>query len=243
MIMSATTSPIFSSVGRKFIMAVTGLGWVLFVIAHLFGNLTLLMGPEAFNGYAHFLESLMHGLFIYFAEAGLILFLVAHAISGVWVYINKLRARGSRYAVTADAGGVSRKTLSSRAMILTGPLLLVFIVLHVLHFKYGPEYTTTVHGVVMRDLYRLVVAEFHKPLITALYVLVMILLGSHLRHGVWSAIQSLGATRPSVIPALCRLSLAVGIVLAFGFIYIPLHVMLFIKTTGPAVAAMTGGLP
>ncbi len=241
--MSFASSAILSSVGRKFTMAVTGLGGVLFITVHLIGNLTLLMGSDAFNGYAHFLEGLMHGIFIHIAEAGLILLLLAHAISGIWVYINKRRARDSRYAVAADAGGISRKTISSRAMIVTGPLLLVFIVLHIMHFKYGPHYTTVVHGQEMRDLYRLVVEEFHKPLITALYVLVMIILGSHLRHGIWSAIQSLGATRPSLITPLFRLSLVISIILAFGFIYIPIHVMLFTKIAGPAVATMTGGLP
>lgn len=240
-----------SSVGRKFLMAVTGLALSLFVMVHLVGNLLLLRqdGGDAFNGYAHFLLNLGHGAVIYLAEAGLILFFGLHAWSGVQVFLQKRRARREGYEVTADAGGASRKTLASKTMILTGPVLLLFLVLHVAHFKYGPgveqDYVTVAHGAELRDLYRLVVEEFNRPLVTFGYIVVMAMLGLHLRHGFWSAFQSLGATNPRLLPGLTAAALVVGLLLGFGFIYIPLHLLLF---TDPATViepvreAAAGGL-
>ena len=233
----------WSSVGRKIIMALTGLSLFLFVVAHLIGNLTILMGAEAFNGYAHFLMSLMHGKFIYLAEAGLILFFLLHAWSGIKVWLQKRGAREQGYEVVGNAGGASQKTLASRSMILTGPVLLLFVILHVKHFKFGPVYTTMVHGEEVRDLFRLVVDEFNKPVMVLLYVVTMVLLGTHLKHGVWSAFQSMGWTSKRVLPALTTLSAVTGVALAAGFIYVPLHVFFFIdpQTALDAAAQITSG--
>jgi succinate dehydrogenase / fumarate reductase cytochrome b subunit len=240
--MTSVVQQVWTSVGRKVLMAVTGLGLFMFVGGHLAGNFTLLMGADAFNGYAYFLEHLAHGWFLYAAEAGLILFFLLHAFSGVKVYRQNRRARARGYHVAADAGGASKKTWASRSMILTGPVILVFVVLHVVHFKFGPNvaegYTTVVNGQPMRDLYQLVIEEFNKAPVTIAYILVMVLLGLHLRHGFWSSLQSLGLTNPRTLPGLVLLSTLLGTVLAFGFIYIPIHVYLFIE---PGAAALTAG--
>ena len=240
--MTSLCRQVWTSVGRKILMAATGLGLFLFIIGHLVGNFTLLVGPEAFNGYAHFLEHLAHGWFIYAAEGGVVLFFLLHAFSGVKVYRQNRQARRVGYHMEAHAGGASKKTWASRSMILTGPVILVFVVLHVWHFKFGPNvaegYAAEVHGQAMRDLYQLVIEEFNKAPMTAAYVLVMVLLGLHLRHGFWSALQSLGLTNRRTLPALVTLSVVLGTVLAFGFIYIPIHIYLFIE---PGAATLTAG--
>lgn len=240
--MGTLVKSLWTSVGRKVLMALTGLALFLFVVAHLVGNFTLLISSEAFNGYAYFLEHLGHGAFIYFAEAGLIAFFLLHAVSGVTVWMQKRAARRQGYQIVADAGGASKKSLASRTMIITGPILLLFVVLHVRHFKFGPVYETIVHGVEMRDLYLLVVQEFNKLPVVAAYIVVMVLLGFHLWHGVWSAFQSLGLTNKRTLPALTALSIVLGVALAVGFIYIPLHVFLFIEPDGAstAVACLIG---
>jgi succinate dehydrogenase / fumarate reductase cytochrome b subunit len=233
-----------SSVGRKVAMAVTGLGLAAFVATHLVGNFTLLLGPEAFNEYAHFLEHLVHGGFIYAAEAGLVAFFLLHAISGLKVYLQKRKARPVPYARAGDAGGPSRKTLASRSMILTGPLLLLFVVLHVCHFKFGPgvaeRYVYDLHGVEIRDLYRLVVEQFNRWEVVVAYVGAMVLLGLHLRHGFWSAFQSLGASNDKWIRLLTAMGWAVAVLLAVGFVYIPVHVLLFVEPVGPATVSLPG---
>ncbi len=239
--MSVIMRHAWSSVGRKVLMALTGLGLVVFVVFHLLGNLTLLMGRDAFNGYAYFLEHLAHGVFIYVAEAGLLLFFLLHAVSGVKVWLQARQARGTDYEVVADAGGASRKTWASRTMIVTGPVLLVFLVLHVLHFKFGDGvaegYAAPLHGAEVRDLYGLVVREFNKFPVVFAYVVVMVLLGFHLRHGFWSACQSLGLANPRTLPALVAVSAVLGVVLAIGFIYIPVHIYAFVEDTRAAVGS------
>lgn len=201
---------------------------VLFVVGHLAGNLTLLLGAEAFNNYAHFLKHLMHGAFIYIAEAGLLLFFFTHIWMGVTVWLHKGRAREEGYEVAGNAGGESKKSLSSLTMILSGISLAIFVVIHLLHFKFGPAeaqgYLTTIDGQPARDLYRLVIEEFHKPLPTIAYVAFMLFLGLHLRHGFWSAFQSLGVGSPRLTPAINTAALILALVLAIGFLALPVYV-------------------
>ncbi|MBU0678799.1 MAG: succinate dehydrogenase cytochrome b subunit [Verrucomicrobia bacterium] len=220
--MSTLRKRAWSSVGTKIINGATGLGLFLFVAIHLVGNLTLLVGSDAFNGYAHFLEHLLHGSFIYIAEAGLILVFLFHIASAVSVWWSKKRSRPVAYASDKGAGGPSKMTLASKTMIVSGAVILLFIVYHIKHFKYGTVYTTEVHGTEMRDLYRLVVEEFSKAPMAFGYTAVMVLLGMHLRHGFWSAFQSLGLNRASVTPALFTTALVVALLLAVGFIMIPM---------------------
>jgi len=229
-----------TTVGRKLLNGLTGFGLFAFVVGHLVGNLTLLLGPDAFNGYAAFLEGLGHGAAVILIEIGLVAFFVVHIVTGTRIWLRKRAARPTAYAVVGDAGGASRKTLSSRSMLLSGVFLLVFVVLHVSHFKLGTVYTTTLHGEEVRDLYRLVIEEFNQPAITAAYVLAMLFLGLHLRHGAWSMIQTLGATNRRLLPALYGGGAIVAIVLALGFIALPLYVLLVLD---PATTSAIGGMP
>jgi succinate dehydrogenase / fumarate reductase cytochrome b subunit len=233
----------WSSVGRKVLMALTGLGLALFVVIHLLGNLLILVGAEAFNSYAYFLEHLGHGAFIYIADAGLLAFFLIHAASGIEVYRGKRRARAQGYELPGDAGGASKKSFASLSMIITGPIILLFVILHVIHFKFGPgmedaaRYVFPYEGKEIRHLYLLVVEAFQNPVIVIGYVAVMLMLGLHLQHGVWSGFQSLGWTNRKVLPVLVSVSWVLGVLLALGFVYIPIHVFAFLDPETVAQAA------
>jgi len=217
----------WSSVGKKFIMAVTGLGLFAFVVIHLLENLTLLIGNRtAYNKWTHLLEQF--GWALKLIEIGLVLFFLIHIISGVSVWLDKRRARPAPYDKVANAGGPSRKTISSTTMIITGVVLAVFIIIHVKTFKYGPGvaegYVQNVDGVAMRDMYRLVIETFHKIGYVVWYVGALVFMGFHLRHGFWSAFQSLGALNPRFSPAVYALGVLLAVVLALGFIILPIWI-------------------
>ena len=219
-----------SSIGRKLINGFTGLLLVGFVIGHLTGNFLLLAGPEAFNDYAYFLEHLFHGVGLIIAEVGLVVLFLSHAWSGYSVWRRKWEARKSGYQLPGDAGGVSKKSISSTTMLWTGCLLLLFVAIHVAQFKFGVgdevNRMVTVDGVYMRDLYGLVVDSFGYAPITIFYLLVMSALGFHLWHGAWSAFQSLGLANGEYLPVITKAAHAVAALLAAGFLFLPAYIMI-----------------
>jgi succinate dehydrogenase / fumarate reductase cytochrome b subunit len=219
-----------SPIGKKLITGITGLGLTFFVLMHMVGNLSMFSGDDAYNEYAHFLASL--GPLLYAVEAGLVLFFLAHAVNGFKIWIGKRKARPQAYAVYNSAGGPSMQSSSSRSMIITGIILLVFLVFHLISFKFGPggpgnadaSYLTTVNGVEMRDLARLVREKFALSWYTFGYTAIMLLLVAHLRHGVWSALQSLGAMRPSLSALIHTIGGLLGLGIGLGFIVMPLAI-------------------
>lgn len=214
------SSVLWSSVGKKILTGITGLLLSLFVLGHMGGNINLFIGANAFNSYTKKLESL--GVILYIIEIGLVSVFVIHAIIGISIYLKKRSARPEPYMKVGDAGGNSQKSVSSETMIWTGLIMFVFTILHLITFKYGPHYSTVVDGVEMRDLYRLVIEVFQSPSYAFGYVLVMILLGFHLRHGFWSAFQSLGLTNPRMKAVVYSLGIFISFLLAVGFLSMPL---------------------
>lgn len=208
-----------TSVGTKLLIALTGLALVGFLIFHLAGNLLLFFGPAAYNEHAH---GLISNPLVVPAEFGLLAIFLLHAFKAVSNFVRNRGARPKRYEVAKWAGGASRKSLGSASMIVSGLLILAFVPLHLIKFKYGPYYHAPEPGV--RDLYRLLIEVFQSGWTVAVYVLTMILIGMHLRHGVSSSLQSLG-----LIPARwTRLFLMTGIAVALlvggGFVLIPIYV-------------------
>ena len=125
-----------SSIGRKLLTGVTGLALVGFLLEHLYSNLLYFSSdPNAYNENAHFLISLD---LVYVLEVGLLTFFVVHIIVGISIYLRKRKARPNGYTTYRSAGKPSRQSLSSRTMIFTGLVLLVFMVMHVISFTYGP---------------------------------------------------------------------------------------------------------
>ena len=220
-IASSRTAPYSSSIAKKLLTGVTGLGLVTFVVVHLLGNLTLFFSASAYNNLAHIIESL--GPLTYLVEALLLLVAIIHIAVGIQIHIGKHKARPVGYSEYVSAGEPSRQTLSSRTMIISGLVLGVFLVMHLATFKFGPYYALpgALPGSSHRDLSRLVFETFHKPGYTAGYVVVLSLLGLHLRHGIWSALQSVGiATKPAVYVG----SAILGGAIALGFIGLPLSI-------------------
>jgi succinate dehydrogenase / fumarate reductase cytochrome b subunit len=213
-----------SSVGRKILTGITGLGLFLFVVEHLLGNLLALKkDPAPFNTYSHTLISL--GWILIVAEIGLLAFFIIHIFNAISInVVSKKKARPVGYYKTASAGKPSHKTLSAITMAISGAILLIFIIIHLKTFKFGPEYTMVIDGVEMRDLHRLVVEVFQKPGYVLWYVVALVILGFHLSYGFWSAFQSLGINHPRLTPALSILGYVFAILIAGGFISIPIWI-------------------
>ncbi len=226
----SSKNPLRSPIGKKLVTGVTGLGLVVFVFIHMTGNLALFTGNEAYNQYTHFLTSL--GGLLYVIEAGLVAFFLFHIVNGIQIWLGKRKARPVGYDTYKSAGSPSQQSASSRSMIITGLILAVFLVVHVISFKFGPggpgnadpAYVTTIGGEEVRDLAKLVRENFASPFYTFGYTFVMLLLVVHLRHGIWSALQSLGAMRPSLTPLVYTIGAVVGVLIGAGFIALPLAI-------------------
>jgi len=216
-------SVLWSSVGKKYISGITGLMLFSFLVVHLVGNFTLLSGAETFNSYAHFLEGLAHGWFIYAAEAVLIVLFVSHVIAGIAVTVDGWRARPESYKKNRNAGGASMKSWSSRTMFYTGLIILVFLPIHIVMFKFGGAGMVESDGASMKDFFTLVTVDFTNPYIAFGYGAVMFLVGMHLKHGFWSAFQSLGLNTIEWKTVLHRLALVMAIFVGGGFLLLPLY--------------------
>lgn len=226
-------SIIGSSTGRKFINAITGVGLVLFIIVHLAGNLTLFSSnPDFFNKYAKTLHDF--GWLLYAAEIGLLLLFTFHIVSAIKVSLENRKARSRGYEYSARAGQPSKRSFASETMAISGLTLMAFVIWHVWSFRFGPGvaegYVTQIDGEQARDLYSLVYDYFASPLYVALYVGVMALLGFHLRHGFWSALQTLGLNSPENSSRNYATGLILAIILSVGFLLIP--VWIFYKANG-----------
>jgi succinate dehydrogenase / fumarate reductase cytochrome b subunit len=202
-----------SSVGKKLMMALTGMAFIGFLAAHLAGNLTIYGGKAAFNGYAEKLQSL--GPVLNLFRAGLITFALVHVLTGLYLFLLNRNARPVGYRLHATAGG---RTLSSRTMPYTGILILAFVVFHLFHFTFVDKTATTVFDIVA--------AAFNQPVYILVYAAFMIVVALHVRHGFWSAFQTLGVNHPKYMPAVSIVSIAAGIVVALGFGLLPLVIAL-----------------
>jgi succinate dehydrogenase / fumarate reductase cytochrome b subunit len=211
-----------SSVGTKILIAVTGLSLFGFLIVHLAGNLLLLVGPASFN---HYSDKLISNPLIYIAEAGLAALFVLHVFKTLTNWAANRSARPVGYQMKQWAGYTSRKTVGSTTMIYTGVVTFVFVLLHLKTFKFGSWYQAAGEPEV-RDLYRLTMEVFSNPAYVGFYVICMVLIFLHLRHGLSSALQSLGVNHPRYN----RLVLTIGTVLAVliggGFALIPIWAFL-----------------
>jgi len=200
----------------KLLIGVTGFALFLYLIIHILGNLIVFFGPAAFNKYAFTLEG---NPLIPIIEIGLLLIFLIHVYKTVRMFLANQTARPVRYVKKKSAGRPSRKTLASSTMIASGLWLLVFIVIHVKAFRYGTEYEWPAGG---RDLYRLEMENFTNPLTVGFYVLSMVVVGSHLWHGISSSLQSLGLDHPRWTPRFVFAGKVFAVAIAGGFIVISL---------------------
>ncbi|MBA2706369.1 MAG: succinate dehydrogenase cytochrome b subunit [Gemmatimonadaceae bacterium] len=205
-----------SAIGKKAVMGVTGLIGIGFVIAHLAGNLLVFSGAEAINRYSHFLKST--GELLWLLRAVLIGAVIMHVIAAVQLTRQNRAARPVEY--------VNREpqvsTLASRTMRWGGTVLLLFIVIHILHFTTGTLKPAGVFSTA--DVYSNIVASFRLWWVALFYVVSIIILGFHLFHGAWSSVRSLGVRQPSTNPLQRKVALAVAIFVWLGFTVVPVAV-------------------
>jgi succinate dehydrogenase / fumarate reductase cytochrome b subunit len=205
-----------SMVGKKVVMGVTGLIGVGFVILHSLGNLLIFRGPAAINSYSHFLKNTGEALWV--LRIVLIVAVILHVIAAVQLTRQSRAARPIGY-VKRDPQAA---TIASRTMRWGGALLLIFIVLHILHFTTG---TIRPAGVFSEeDVYANMVRSFQIWWVALFYVVSMIALGLHLFHGAWSSVRSIGARRESAEPLHHRVSLVLAIFVWAAFTAIPVAI-------------------
>jgi len=210
-----------SSVGTKLLIGFTGLLLFAYLILHLAGNLFVFGGQDSFNHYAHMLVS---NPLVLPAEIALAAFFVVHIYKAVTMWAANQRARPQGYEMKQWAGYKSRKSVASTTMIWTGLVILVFVVIHLAQMKFGAWYQ--IGDPPIRDLYRTEVEVFSSLPWVAVYVLCMVLVGFHLRHGISSAFQSLGADHPVYTKRLVILGTVLAILIGGGFAVIPIWVYL-----------------
>jgi succinate dehydrogenase / fumarate reductase cytochrome b subunit len=212
-----------STVGKKVIMAVTGLIWVGFVILHMAGNLQAFLGAEKLNGYA----AMLHGPLEEVVLLQRIVLFVALVLHVTMAYQLTQRSRAAR-PVGYQLREPQVSTLSSRTMRWGGVLVLLFIIFHILHFttrNIDPAHAAgNIDAAGRFDLYSDVVGSFQIWWVTALYVFAMIFLGFHLWHGAWASIRTLGYAKPSDHPLKRRIAAVVATVIWVGFILVPIGV-------------------
>lgn len=206
-----------SSIGRKQLVAVTGLLLCGFLVSHLAGNFLLMVGPDAFNLYSHKLISL--GAALWAIEFALLVIFLVHLGLAVKLTIENKKARGvQKYAVKRNTGRGT--TFMSASMPYTGVVLLIFVILHLMNLKFGSYYETTVDGVVMRDIYRTTMEYFANPMNVAWYVIAMVAAALHTAHGFSSAFQSLGLNHGRYYPKIKLIGYVYAVAVGGGFAFL-----------------------
>ena len=205
-----------SSVGTKLLIGTTGVLLVFYLLIHIAGNLVVFLGPAAFNKYAFTLES---QAVLPIVELILLSWFVVHIYKTVRMFLSNQSARPVAYVKKKSAGHTTRKTFASTTMIFSGLWLLVFLLIHVraFHDGWGTQYEWPAGG---RDLYRQEMETFRNPLMVAFYVISMLVVGSHLWHGVSSGFQSLGADKPVWTRFIIPAGKVLAVLVAGGFIVI-----------------------
>jgi succinate dehydrogenase / fumarate reductase cytochrome b subunit len=202
-------------VGKKAIMAVSGLVLFGFVIGHLLGNLQVFLGPEVLNAYGEFLR----------ANPGLLwgtrIVVLAAVLMHIWAAISLTNARRAARPVAYKRWEARDSTYSSRTMMMSGPLVAVYIVYHLLHLTLGTVHPSFEEG----DVYGNLVSGLANPVVAAAYIVAMVMLGLHLRHGMWSMFQSIGISHPVHTPRLKALAALVAAAIVAGYISIPLAIL------------------
>ena len=214
--MASRSGTFSSSVGTKIVIGLSGIALFLYLLIHIAGNLVVFLGPAAYNKYAYTLEG---SPVLPIIEIGLLLLFLVHIYKTVRMFVGNQRTRPVGYAKKQYAGPPSRKTLASSTMIISGLWLVAFLIIHVKTFRFGVEQEWPAGG---RDLYLLEMQAFTNPLVVGFYVLSMVVVGSHLWHGVSSAFQSLGLDQPAWTRFILPAGKTVAVLIAGGFIVIAL---------------------
>lgn len=205
-----------TSIGKKQLMAVTGILFLLFLAAHLVGNLTIYSGAQSFNAYSERLHTL--GGLLVLTEVGLVLCAVIHIITALILFLENRKARPVKYAVDKSGGG--GRTISSRTMPYTGLLILVFVIVHLSTVsRFFVDRTN-------RTVFEVVTKVFSNPGYIIFYTVAVVIVAFHVRHGLWSAFQTVGASHPKYMPFIEKLSIVFAIIVGVGFGTLPIAISL-----------------
>lgn len=230
--MSAVLDPLSrfygSSIGKKILVALTGLVLAGFVLGHMIGNLLVFVGKDAINEYGHMLQTALHGGGVWIARAGLLAAVAVHIVATIHLAIQNRAARPDRYGKNATQ--VASK--ASTTMVISGLTILAFIIYHLLHFTahagndYG-SYMTNLHGESVHDVYRMVITGFSWLPAVVFYIIAMALLCFHLSHGVSSLFQTLGIATDKSWPLFKSLGYLFAAVIFIGNCSIPIAIYFF----------------
>jgi succinate dehydrogenase / fumarate reductase cytochrome b subunit len=202
-------------IGKKAVMAITGMILFGFVLVHMAGNLQVFLGPEKFDAYGRLLR--VEPALLWFARIVLLVAVILHIVASVQLAAlnQKSRPVGYQKKTAVDS------SYASRTMMWSGPLLAAFIVYHLLHFTLGTVHPNFQEG----HVYDNVINGFRVIPVSIAYIVAMILLGMHLNHGLWSMFQSIGVTNPRYSAALRRFANIFSVLIVLGFISVPIAVM------------------
>ncbi len=218
-----------SSVGKKFVMAITGLLLFLFVVGHMVGNLQFFLGAEAINRYGYFLQSNVEILWP--TRIGLLCVVGLHVWSAIKLSAENKAARPKPYAHQE----IVAASYASKTMLMSGLIIMAFIIYHLLHFTVqsqvinltGKDFSKLVDREGHHDIFAMIVLGFQKPLVSGFYILAQFLLFLHLGHGLSAMFQSLGLKTPAYACKINFFARAVSWALFLGYCSIPISVLLF----------------
>ena len=219
-----------STIGKKVVMAVTGIILFGFVVGHMIGNLQIYLGPHAINEYGRFLREFLHGGGIWIARAGLLVAVALHIWAAVSLTVENRAARPVGYRRRRHL----ESTYASRTMAWSGPILALFIAFHLADLTFG----AVTPGFVEGDVYNNLIRSFSRVPASAFYILAMLALGLHLHHGIWSGLQTLGGSHPRWNDLRNRLAALVAAAVVIGNISIPVAVLTKVVKAQPTAASL-----
>lgn|SRR5574341_1571967 len=210
-----------SSVGRKLLMAVTGLFMLLFVIVHLLGNSSVFIGPDGINAYAEKLHSL--GPLVWMFRAFMFLMLCIHVYFGITLTLENSAANPKKYAVKK----MLKASFAGETMIWTGVLLFAFLVIHLLQFTFRvtPDVVLGTDAKGRFDVFTMMVSSFRITAISAIYLVSMVVLFLHLSHGIQSFVQTLGCSNDRTLPKLQAVGTSLSVLFLLGYSAIPVLIL------------------
>jgi succinate dehydrogenase / fumarate reductase, cytochrome b subunit len=212
-----------SSIGKKIIVALTGLYLILFVIGHLLGNLEIYLGQDRLNAYAEFLQGM--GPILWIERIILILAAILHIVATIQLTIENRAAKPQKYARPAYQAA----TPASRTMIYSGLLVLCFVIYHLLQFTFmltNPKYRNLYDHFHRHDVYRMEILGFQQPLIALFYAASIFFLAAHLSHGFFSLTQTLGINNRRVSSFISNGGRWLSWLIFIGYVSIPASVLL-----------------
>jgi succinate dehydrogenase / fumarate reductase, cytochrome b subunit len=204
-----------ATIGKKVMMAVTGVILFGYVLGHMLGNLQIFAGRQMINDYAHFLHS--HEGALWAARVVLLASVVLHIVASVQLWILNNKARPVAYVRKRDVPA----SYAARTMKWSGPIIAAFVIFHVLHLTTGDIVPLYQGAPDSPDAYNNVITGFQHPAISIFYIVAVVLLSMHLYHGLWSMFQSMGVNHPRYTPRLKRFAAIFAVLIAVGYISIP----------------------